>query len=437
MKYQPIRVFLVILLGALAMPTVSFAQQFEGSTVTGLSWSPDGQYLAIRTFRGEIELVDSLTGESQVIPGQDAFRIAAFAWSPDGSRLVLGSYDQRIKIWNIFGDEVFLELQGLSAFTGITWTPDGEHIITGSDSQSPSLQIWDFTTGALLFSKDEGATGLLSWSPDGNLLAVSGISEIIIRNPETYDVVRRIGLESDFDLQYHITIAQWLPDNQRLAVGYANGKLRIWNVITGLVEMELTASEREQRAGDFLSMSSVLDLTITADGTMISALSRDGTFRTWELDSQTVTETYQFADPLIAAEYSPFFGRVAYSTLNSASRLRSPEDSSVHAALNEGNLYIVIPDPSLDRLADIQAACVADAQGVTTLPAPESTPQQDAIAAVESLAAQDVTSLTIDALPAYIAQVEALPEGSIPPACAADLIAVAEAVMAAGSAGSE
>jgi hypothetical protein len=56
----------------------------------------------------------------------------------------------------------------------------------------------------------------------------------------------------------------------------------------------------------------------------------------------------------------------------------------------------------------------------------------DAIAAVESLAAQDVTSLTLDALPGYIAQVEALPEGSIPPACAADLIAVAEAVMAEG-----
>jgi hypothetical protein len=40
--------------------------------------------------------------------------------------------------------------------------------------------------------------------------------------------------------------------------------------------------------------------------------------------------------------------------------------------------------------------------------------------------AQPVT--TLDALPAFVAQLDALPDGAIPPACAADLRAVATAL---------
>ena len=60
-------------------------------------------------------------------------------------------------------------------------------------------------------------------------------------------------------------------------------------------------------------------------------------------------------------------------------------------------MQILVPDPSIERLNAITAACDAPVSPTT-----------------------DMTD--------FIAQVEALPADSIPPACAADLLAVARAL---------
>lgn len=74
--------------------------------------------------------------------------------------------------------------------------------------------------------------------------------------------------------------------------------------------------------------------------------------------------------------------------------------------LANGAVQIVVPVPSPERLQAIADACNAPA------------------AVEQSLTA----SLQADQLSTFITQVEALPENTIPPACADDLIAVAEAL---------
>jgi len=77
-------------------------------------------------------------------------------------------------------------------------------------------------------------------------------------------------------------------------------------------------------------------------------------------------------------------------------------------SLANGALDIVVPAPSLERLQAIQSTCM-------TAPA---------------VGQMDTQALTVDALPEYVAQVEALTDAEIPPGCAADLVAVAEALIA-------
>jgi hypothetical protein len=79
---------------------------------------------------------------------------------------------------------------------------------------------------------------------------------------------------------------------------------------------------------------------------------------------------------------------------------------SVIQTLAGGAVRIVVPAPSLERLQAIADACSAPA-------------------AVEQSLTADIQA---GQLTDFVARVEALPVGVIPPACAADLIAVAEAL---------
>lgn len=96
---------------------------------------------------------------------------------------------------------------------------------------------------------------------------------------------------------------------------------------------------------------------------------------------------------------SPYGGQLALG--NSA-------DTAARNQTDNG-FQIVVPAPSLDRLAAIAALCVRDGD-----------------ARAESLT--DSVPTALDDLPAFVAQVEALPDGAIPPACKADVLAVASAL---------
>jgi hypothetical protein len=57
---------------------------------------------------------------------------------------------------------------------------------------------------------------------------------------------------------------------------------------------------------------------------------------------------------------------------------------------------------------------------------------RDGDTGIDGVQAVAETPATLADLPAFIARIEALPADAVPPACAADLIAVAEALLTEG-----
>jgi hypothetical protein len=109
---------------------------------------------------------------------------------------------------------------------------------------------------------------------------------------------------------------------------------------------------------------------------------------------------------------SPYGGRLVLGDAAPTSDLAAIQASSdVIQTLADGAVQIVVPAPSLDRLNAIAELCVRDAL----------TPMLE----VMDLTARPVSEITLSD---FIAQVEALPDGAIPPACAADLLTVAAAI---------
>lgn len=137
------------------------------------------------------------------------------------------------------------------------------------------------------------------------------------------------------------------------------------------------------------------------DDNLIASYSSDGFVRIW--DVLTATQLQSFLATMrypIDVSFSPYGGRLAYGGSISS-------DNTVSTTpLTNGAVQIVVPAPSLERLQAIVELC-------------------NAPAAVEQAL---ITSIQANQLTDFVAQVEALPEATIPPACAADLIAVAEAL---------
>jgi hypothetical protein len=80
-------------------------------------------------------------------------------------------------------------------------------------------------------------------------------------------------------------------------------------------------------------------------------------------------------------------------------------------------LEIVVLFESVERVQGIARRCLADTDTLTSA----------VTAVLNDVVINSLTKLT---LPAFVTAIKALPTGAIPVACSADLVAVAEAVIA-------
>ncbi|KAG8788918.1 hypothetical protein FRC16_001289 [Serendipita sp. 398] len=209
-------------------------------------------------------LPDTLRGHSREIFG--------VSYSPDGRYIASASRDQTIRIWDAeSGVTVGEPLKGhTDSVNCIAYSPDGHHIASGSDDRT--IRIWDAITGAAVGEPLEGHTNdihRIAYSPDGRHIAsVSPEKTVRIWDAKTGAAVGD-PLEGHTDCIFDIAYS---PDGRHIASGSSDGTIRIWDAITGAaVGVPLVGHEH-----------AIIGIAYSPDGRHIASGSSDTTVRIWD-----------------------------------------------------------------------------------------------------------------------------------------------------------
>ncbi|KAF8815811.1 WD40 repeat-like protein [Phlegmacium glaucopus] len=239
--------------------------------ICSVAFSQDGQRIVSGSSDKSVCIWNATTGVMEVRFTGHSDDVYSVAFSQDGRWIVSGSSDGTIRVWN--ATTGVMEGSPLIGHTGrvrcVAFSQDGQRIVSGSSDKS--VRIWNATTGVMEgrpFTGHIGGVHSVAFSQDGQWI-VSGSDDrtVCVWNART-GVMEGRPLTGHTDWVHSVTFSQ---DGQRIVSGSADSTICVWNARTGVMEGRPFTGHTEP----------INSVAFSQDGQWIVSGSDDQTIRVW------------------------------------------------------------------------------------------------------------------------------------------------------------
>jgi WD40 repeat protein len=231
--------------------------QGHAGAVTAVAATPDGRRIVSGSEDGLLRVWDAPSGAGLATLGDRSQAVTAVALSHDGRIALSGGEDGRVRAWETIGDRcVPMREKHTEKVSGVALSADAG--LAASASWDGSIAIWDLASGERRKTIDAQTARVtaLTATPDGRLLLTAG----------------------------------W------------EGALRVWEVASGECRVVLR--------GHSFWVSSV---AVTADGRWAASAGWDDTVRLWDLDLGSCVRTLEGHVDVVTAVAFALDGRLVVS----------------------------------------------------------------------------------------------------------------------------
>jgi len=191
-----------------------------------LVFSPNGAVLAAREYDDNtIRLWDVATGKTlDTLRGRaDDIAMPGVIFSSDGRVMAITS-GNLVRLWSFSIGEAFRTLSGHTDLVfSIAFSPDNKRLVSGSADQT--LKLWDLDTGKVrTFGGFPVSVNSVAFSPDGNKFAGAGDGVIRLWDTDSGTELKPLRNAGMFP-----SIA-FSPNGRMLAAGSFDGAIHIWDL---------------------------------------------------------------------------------------------------------------------------------------------------------------------------------------------------------------
>ena len=283
-----------------------------------LAFSPNGKTLAISTVIHAHIVIALYSMPARKLAGLlPVSGIAALAFSPDGKTLAVAPTNMPgdpVELWNVATRQMTGQFTtGLtSRMNSIAFSPDGT-LLAASGIEDTTMQVWSTArlTRVASFSVTQhtaytaqlgGGVFMLAFSPDGRLLAAAGIDGMV----RVFSVpgFSLLGLVQPLD---STTSLAFSPDGRALAFGNSDGNVYLYSVPATYAHLSSQLTYR----GDFSASSKgISSVDFLSDDSLVAG-GADSDVRFWNVPTESSTGTTPFTATTPAQTFGTHGGAIS------------------------------------------------------------------------------------------------------------------------------